>query len=57
MDIQIVAVEQNRGVRKERGRLVVVPDDTSYVVRLMLPDGRPAYLTGSLSAGELTATR
>jgi len=47
MDIQVVAVEENRGVRKERGRLVVVPDSESYVIRLRLEDGRSAYLMGS----------
>jgi hypothetical protein len=49
MDIQIVAVEEHRGVRKELGRLVVVPvDSRSYVIRLKLGDGRSAYLTGSV---------
>lgn len=46
MNIQVVAVETNRGVRKEGRRLVVCPDSESYVIRLKLEDGRPAYLTG-----------
>lgn len=62
MDIQVVAVEENRGVRKERGKLVIVPDSHSYLIRLTLEDGRPAYLTGSgeppvLPGDNLTATR
>lgn len=47
MNVEVVAVEHNRGVRKERDELVVVPDSTSYVLRLKLGDGRPAYLMGA----------
>jgi len=47
MNIQVLEVEEHRGVRKERGRLVVVPDSESYLIRLRLEDGRPAFLTGS----------
>ena len=50
MEIEVVAVEENRGVRREQDTLVVVPDSTSYVLRLRLEDGRPAYLMG---AGEM----
>ena len=46
MDIEVVAVEENRGIRRERDTLVVVPDSMSYVIRLRLKDGRPAYLMG-----------
>jgi hypothetical protein len=47
MDIQILSVEPNCGLRKHQGRLVIVPEDEGYVVRLLLKDGRAAYLAGS----------
>jgi hypothetical protein len=61
MDIQVVAVEQHRGVRKQLGRLVVVPDSESYLIQLRLEDGRTAYLTGSgappVLFGDILGTR
>jgi hypothetical protein len=47
MNVEVVAVLENRGIRKERGTLVVVPDSLSYLVELKLDDGRTAYLTGA----------
>lgn len=47
MKATVVAVQEKRGVRKERDRLVVVPDSHSYLIELELEDGRPAYLTGA----------
>jgi hypothetical protein len=52
--VRVVSVEPCRGLRKERGRLVVVPDEESYIIHLMLDDGRPAFLTGRL--GEALAS-
>ena len=46
MDIEVVSVEENRGIRRERDTLVVVPNSTSYLIQLRLEDGRPAYLMG-----------
>lgn len=60
MNVEVTAVEENRGTRKVGNRLVVVPDSTSYVVWLKLEDGRPAYLVGSgeppVKPGDVLAT-
>jgi hypothetical protein len=47
MNVEVEAVEENRGTCKVGKDLIVVPDSHSYVIRLRLEDGRSAYLTGS----------